>query len=297
MPWVRLDEQFPDHPKVQVVGPLASWLHVCGLAYCNRLLTDGFIPTNKVGTLADFSEVWDNPDGAADFGVDPYRLADKLCEARMWKKVTGGYLIHDYTDYQPTRANVMAERKAKQDAGRKGGMASAARRGEQNGTTSEADGQADAEAGAQAGACDVLPTDRQAESKPDPTRPGSDLELQTRAHKSANALALVPFLPSPTAPAARGRTIPDDFSVTAEMRTWAARETPNVNVSTETAKFCDYWASEAGQRARKRNWTKAWQVWMRKAEERAPRARPASSTIASRSEDAMLSWLAAGEGA
>lgn len=298
MPWVRLDEQFPDHPKVVQAGPLAGWLHVCGLAYCNRLLTDGFVPAGQVPKLADFDGIWTEPDGAAvQICIDPFDLVKQLEAAGMWKRVTNGYLIHDYNDYQPTKATVMAERKAKADAGRKGGLASAARRGDHTNGTSGAQGQAPAQAGAQAGACDVLPTDWQAESKPDPTRPGSDLEFQTRAHTSSKSLVLVPDLPSPPAPAARGRRIPDDFSVTSEMVTWAVRETPNVVLRTETAKFCDYWEAESGQRASKRDWTKAWQVWMRKAEERAPRVRNGPSTIASRSEDAMRSFLAAGEGA
>ena len=35
MPWVKLDENFPDHRKLAELGdlaPLAGWLFICGLA-------------------------------------------------------------------------------------------------------------------------------------------------------------------------------------------------------------------------------------------------------------------------
>jgi hypothetical protein len=48
MPWVRLDEHFGEHPKVLAAGPLAGWLYVMGLGYCNRNLTDGLIPRAMV---------------------------------------------------------------------------------------------------------------------------------------------------------------------------------------------------------------------------------------------------------
>ena len=57
MPWVRLDDQFPDHPKSLAVGPLGSWLYICGLAYANRFLTDGFIPERQTKRLADIDNL------------------------------------------------------------------------------------------------------------------------------------------------------------------------------------------------------------------------------------------------
>lgn len=298
MPWVRLDEQFPDHPKVTEAGPLASWLHVCGLAFCNRLLTDGFVPYNQVGKLADFSEVWDTPEGAADFAVDPYRLAKKLCDVGMWKQVTRGFLIHDYHEYQPTKAAVMAERAAKAEAGRKGGIASAAAR---RGNANEAGRQAPAEAPAEAPASGVLAdpfeasAQRSGKQNPSPTRPDTDNpKSQRRAPpKSSNSLSLVPSdPPSPTAPG-RGRRLPPDFRATEQMHEWAERETPQVAVIPETERFCDYWRAVPGARGRKLDWEATWRNWMRKASDYA-RPRNGNSPGA-KSEEAMLAWLASEE--
>lgn len=81
MPWIRLDDQFPDHPKVIEAGPLASWLYVCGIGYCNRLLTDGFIPSGQVRKLADV-------DSAGE-------LAARLVAVGLWDEAEGGYRVTD----------------------------------------------------------------------------------------------------------------------------------------------------------------------------------------------------------
>lgn len=146
MPWVRLDDGFPEHPKLLKAGPLAMLMQVAALCYCNRHLTDGFIPEGKVPTLL-------NLDGLGDWR----EVLSALLREGIWERVDGGYQVHDYLDYQPSRAQVLAEREQKREAGRKGGQASA---------------QARAQAGAQAPA----KAPAQAESKPVPV-PGSDPDI------------------------------------------------------------------------------------------------------------------------
>jgi len=114
MPWVRLDDQFADHPKVVQAGPLAGWLHICALTYCARYLTDGFIPQAIVPRLADFTGIGivDVNGGHAAFGHDVtvQELVDRLVDVGLWDVVDGGYMIHDYLDYNPSKEEVMAER-------------------------------------------------------------------------------------------------------------------------------------------------------------------------------------------
>ena len=98
MTWIRLDDQFADHPKVIAAGPLASWLFVCGLTYCARYLTDGFIPAGQVRRLADVED------------VTP--LVTRLVTVGLWECVDNGYRVHDYLDYQPSADQVRAERAA-----------------------------------------------------------------------------------------------------------------------------------------------------------------------------------------
>lgn len=96
MTWVRIDDQFTDHPKVVKAGPLAGWLYMCGLTYASRYLTDGFIPAAQVPRLADLPN--------AD------ELAGRLVGVGLWEPAEGGYQIHDYLGYQPSAEKVKAQR-------------------------------------------------------------------------------------------------------------------------------------------------------------------------------------------
>ncbi len=98
MVWVRLDDGYPEHPKVDRVGPLAAWLNVCAWAYCARNLTDGFVPLERVDRLASVPK--------------PRELVRRLVDARLWESTEGGYLVHDYLDYNPSREQVHKERAA-----------------------------------------------------------------------------------------------------------------------------------------------------------------------------------------
>lgn len=97
MVWVRLEDTFPEHPKVDKAGGDAAWLHVCGIAYCNRNETDGFIATDRVSRLSDRKR--------------PLNLAARLVEVGLWEiDPRGGWLIHDYLHYQPSKASRDEER-------------------------------------------------------------------------------------------------------------------------------------------------------------------------------------------
>lgn len=101
MTWVKLDDQFADHPKIAGMGslaPLAGWLHVCALCYCARYLTDGFIPAGQVQRLASFE------------GTDVQELVAALIDVGLWERAERGYQVHDYLEYNPTRESVEAER-------------------------------------------------------------------------------------------------------------------------------------------------------------------------------------------
>ena len=104
MPWIRLDDNFDEHPKMIQVGPVGMALFVAGLAYCNRNLTDGFIPERRLRALLQ----WDDESLARR--STPVQIANRLVSAGLWERVEGGYKVHDYLDYQPSRASVRAER-------------------------------------------------------------------------------------------------------------------------------------------------------------------------------------------
>ena len=47
MTWLRIDDDFYDHPKIVAAGPLAIALHVLSMGYASRHGTDGFIPERE----------------------------------------------------------------------------------------------------------------------------------------------------------------------------------------------------------------------------------------------------------
>ena len=127
MPWVRIDDGFARHPKIAAVGPLGMAMQVAGLCYCNRELTDGFIPRSVAATLIHW-ETEDPDDGGYNaigvlvdrgnlggdaspaFQVDWTHVADLMVKHGVWEQVPGGYRIHDYSDYQPSKEQVLRER-------------------------------------------------------------------------------------------------------------------------------------------------------------------------------------------
>jgi hypothetical protein len=101
MGWVRLDDNFADHPKVIALSDSAFRLYIEALCYSNRQLTDGFIPNAVYLKLSTDDE------------------ADYLIDAGLWEEVHGnvispdlttGYQIRSYTEYQPTREKVEEKR-------------------------------------------------------------------------------------------------------------------------------------------------------------------------------------------
>lgn len=96
MTWVRIEDTFPEHPKIDKAGGDAGWLHVCALAYCNRNETDGFIATDRLSRLSDRR--------------GPKVLAAKLVDAGLWEIDPEGWWIHDYLHYQPSRASLEQKR-------------------------------------------------------------------------------------------------------------------------------------------------------------------------------------------
>lgn len=118
MPWVKLDDHIDEHPKIARVGPIGFALQVAALAYCNRTLTDGFVPYGVAERLLSFHVVendgkrWTMARTSGHVGddIDSEWVIALLLEAGMWDDAPGGYQIHDYEKYQPLKEAVEAER-------------------------------------------------------------------------------------------------------------------------------------------------------------------------------------------
>lgn len=111
MTWAKLDDAILDNQKILSVGVLGFALHVAAITWCCRNLTDGFVPYVKPTQLVDFSGVFaysEQSDEAED--PDAHEIAKDLVRAGLWDEVPGGYQIHDFLEYNPSREKVLAER-------------------------------------------------------------------------------------------------------------------------------------------------------------------------------------------
>ena len=109
MPYVLLDDGLDGHPKTERAWqdePVSIGLHARAMSYCGRYLTDGFVQGAFVAARLPNARLRS-------------RAVSALENAGLWERdeARDGWQIHDYLDYNRSRAQVLAKRST--DAGRK----------------------------------------------------------------------------------------------------------------------------------------------------------------------------------
>jgi hypothetical protein len=94
MPWVRIDENALEHPKISGLSDGAFRLWVQGLACCQKYLTDGFVSDVSVRGLRAYS---------------PKRRGE-LVTSGLWHEAAGGVNVHDYLEWNESRDHVISAR-------------------------------------------------------------------------------------------------------------------------------------------------------------------------------------------
>jgi hypothetical protein len=97
MSWVRLDDNFPNHPKIVGLSDQAFRLYISGLCYASHYLTDGLIIEPAMRRL-------DGADGV-----------NELVEAGLWLKVQKGWQIASYGEYQTPKSEVEKAKQANRE--------------------------------------------------------------------------------------------------------------------------------------------------------------------------------------
>ncbi|MET7923136.1 hypothetical protein ABZT43_03905 [Streptomyces sp. NPDC005349] len=92
-----MDDRFPSHRKVALLSDRAFRLHVSAICWCAENLTDGHIRDRELALVAHIR------------GLKP--TAAELEKAGAWDRTDDGWVIHDYLDYNPSREQVLLERK------------------------------------------------------------------------------------------------------------------------------------------------------------------------------------------
>jgi hypothetical protein len=100
MTWTKLDDAFLGDPKLMAAGPLAELVFVRSLVYCNRHLTDGWIPK---GALIELCRGLD--ESASEI---PHRLVSE----GLWGPAAGGYTVIQFAKYQRLKAVIEKDRAA-----------------------------------------------------------------------------------------------------------------------------------------------------------------------------------------
>lgn len=96
MTWLRVDDGFHAHPKVLRLSLAARGLWVTLGSYAAHYETDGAIPQSAVRNLAP--------------GRTGSRTIRELLDAGFIGAIEGGYELHDFLDYNPSRAELDAKR-------------------------------------------------------------------------------------------------------------------------------------------------------------------------------------------
>lgn len=96
MSWFKLDDRFFDNPKIAGISDAAKIAYLKAGTYCARELTDGLLPFFKGKEYAGSTRVM------------------KELVPSLWEPFEAGFQVHDYLKYNPTRAQVLAEREAAQ---------------------------------------------------------------------------------------------------------------------------------------------------------------------------------------
>ena len=286
MPWVRFDDTFSVHRKVEGLSDAAFRLHVSAVFWCARNLTDGFVPeedlelvTARVRSPERFTAelvrrgLWHRAEAVTRNGtVGVTRNAavegyETDCDSPECPAPEGaGWVIHDYLEYQPSKEKVRDEQSKNADRQRRYRERQAAKKQvntaedqSRNGVTNASrDASDDA---SHDGDRNGVSNGEQTPPRPDPTRIESSNELSLfDADAVEQETDEAPPRRKPETDA------PDDFPITEKMRGWARKEVPSIagDLERHTKDFLDFHAAKGN---RFRDWSRAWHKWMRKAAE------------------------------
>lgn len=179
-------------------------------------------------------------------GFIPERMVKKLLDDNSLAELTtndpakpsiahvdGGYQIHDFSKHQNTREKIDKKR----EAGRLGGLAKARN-------------------SAIVARAKELP-------KQNPSGPLAIQITDTDIDVDGGVVA--------KKPRQRASRIPSPFIVTKEMREWAKKSLPGVNVDLSTEQFVDYW--RAAPNGTKLDWVATWRNWLRRDYQNQPQVK------------------------
>lgn len=263
MPWFALDDGFDTHPKVRKAGNAAVGLFVRLGVHATKHLTEGHLDgaiVRDYGTVATVRKL---------ITVGMLHEPGHGCR-RCPQPADGGFYIHDYLDYNKSRAQIEAAREAARKRQQKG-RDNASRNRNQRGSD------ANPNANSRENGASSAPNSRQNAPQFDDGTAGQSGTSRRDTHEGATGVPSPP-LPShhyDVADVGGGSTgssaadlddlapTPieiDGFQLTDTMRRWAAATYPALDLDHATAQFVSHYRATG---TRRRSWPDAWQKWIR----------------------------------
>ena len=94
MSWVRLDDGAPGHRKIVGLSDAAFRLWIVGLTHCNQQANDGRFSAHAARIMFGYL-------ASPELGKV---AAAELVTANLWTQTDEGYEVHNYLEYQPSKA-------------------------------------------------------------------------------------------------------------------------------------------------------------------------------------------------
>lgn len=104
MTWVKLDDALPQNMKVGRVTDLAFRVYVLSICYCGANLTDGVVERSLL----------------AHIPLATPKVAKELEAAGLWEPHPDGWYVHDYLEWNRSKALIEADREKNRANGLRG---------------------------------------------------------------------------------------------------------------------------------------------------------------------------------
>lgn len=104
MTWARVDENAPHNPKIYRAALDGLGWHIASVCFCNRYLTDGRIRVDELALIF--------PGVTKPVAV---KLAKRMVATGLWDETDGGWVIHDFHEYNPSAEEVRERQQGARD--------------------------------------------------------------------------------------------------------------------------------------------------------------------------------------
>lgn len=114
MSWAKLDDRVTFHPKIVSAGNTAVGIWLRMITYSCAQRTDGFVPESVARMIGSSKEI------------------ERTAKHELIHRVDGGYLVHDFHEYNPTSDDDNGKKDKRAESGRIGGIKSGIARRSKN---------------------------------------------------------------------------------------------------------------------------------------------------------------------